>query len=107
MSNKVEAQIGAHTISIETGKLAKQADGAVTVRYETEDCRLALSGCPSGQICDPVYGGCFVPPTECARDAQCGFDEYCDDTGACRLGCRLETRLATIDVIESPCRLPR
>ena len=32
MSNKVEAQIGAHTISIETGKLARQASGSVLVR---------------------------------------------------------------------------
>ena len=30
---KVERKIGAHTLSIETGKLAKQADGAVIVRY--------------------------------------------------------------------------
>ncbi|MGA2555123.1 MAG: polyribonucleotide nucleotidyltransferase [Verrucomicrobiota bacterium] len=32
MSEKVTAQIGAHQILIETGKLAKQADGAVTVQ---------------------------------------------------------------------------
>ena len=29
----VSAQFGAHPITIETGKLAKLADGAVTVRY--------------------------------------------------------------------------
>ncbi len=32
MYNKVEATLGAHTISIETGKLAKQASGSVVVR---------------------------------------------------------------------------
>ncbi len=61
----------------------------VTVRYETDDCREASGGCPSGQICDPVYGGCLVPPTECSRDAQCSEGEYCDETGGCRIGCRL------------------
>lgn len=33
MSSSVEAKIGEKTLSIETGKLAKQADGAVMVRY--------------------------------------------------------------------------
>ncbi len=32
-ATKVERKIGAHTLSIETGKLAKQADGAVIVHY--------------------------------------------------------------------------
>ncbi len=31
MQNKVTAQIGSHQISIETGKIAKLADGAVVV----------------------------------------------------------------------------
>ena len=31
--HRVERQIGGQTLAIETGKLAKQADGAVTVRY--------------------------------------------------------------------------
>ena len=33
MTFKVERQIGANTLSIETGKLAKQAQGAVVVQY--------------------------------------------------------------------------
>ncbi len=32
MSEKITAQIGAGSITIETGKLAKQADGSVTVQ---------------------------------------------------------------------------
>src|ERR1700744_3820160 len=32
MSEKITAQVGANSIIIETGKLAKQADGAVTVQ---------------------------------------------------------------------------
>src|ERR1700747_127810 len=32
MPEKVTAQVGQHTIEIETGKLAKQADGSVTIR---------------------------------------------------------------------------
>ena len=32
MSHTVEAKVGNHTIMIETGKLAKQAGGSVTVR---------------------------------------------------------------------------
>ena len=62
---------------------------SLNVRYETADCREAIGGCPFGQLCDPVYGGCIVPPTECARDAECGATEYCDETGGCRVGCRL------------------
>ncbi len=33
MTHKVELEIGGRTLTIETGKLAKQANGAVTVRY--------------------------------------------------------------------------
>ncbi len=33
MTHRVEREIGGRTLSIETGKLAKQADGAVLVRY--------------------------------------------------------------------------
>ena len=32
-SKKVEARIGRQTLSLEAGKVAKQADGAVLVRY--------------------------------------------------------------------------
>ncbi len=32
-SKKVEARIGRQTLSLESGKVAKQADGAVLVRY--------------------------------------------------------------------------
>ena len=63
---------------------------SLNVRYETADCREAIGGCPFGQICEPVYGGCIVPPTECSRDAECDPAEYCDDTGGCRIGCRLD-----------------
>ena len=33
MPTKVELEIGGRTLTIETGRLAKQANGAVTVRY--------------------------------------------------------------------------
>ena len=33
VSIKVEAEIGGQTFSLEAGKLAEQADGAVLVRY--------------------------------------------------------------------------
>jgi len=42
---KVERQIGRHTLTIESGALAKQADGAVTVRYaDTVILATAVSG---------------------------------------------------------------
>jgi polyribonucleotide nucleotidyltransferase len=41
--HRVERQIGEHTLIIETGRLAKQADGAVTVRYG--DTMVLVSAC--------------------------------------------------------------
>ncbi len=47
MTSKVERKIGAHTLSIETGKMAKQADGAVIVRYaDTMVLVTAISSTP-------------------------------------------------------------
>ncbi|MFQ5806575.1 MAG: polyribonucleotide nucleotidyltransferase [Phycisphaerae bacterium] len=47
MTFKVERRIGAETLSIETGKLAKQADGAALVRYgQTVVLGTALTGPP-------------------------------------------------------------
>jgi len=45
--NRVETRIGRHMLSIETGKLARQADGAAVVRYgETVVLVTAVSGPP-------------------------------------------------------------
>jgi len=43
---KVERQIGSQLLSIETGKLAKQADGAVTVRYGDTVVLVAVVSAP-------------------------------------------------------------
>ena len=61
----------------------------VQVRYESTDCRVTGNRCPSGQVCEPVYGGCVIPPRTCFTDSQCEDAQYCDETGACRRGCRL------------------
>ncbi len=61
----------------------------VRVYWETPDCRLAGNACPGGQICEPVFGGCIVPPAECLDDIECGRFEFCDATGVCRVGCRV------------------
>ena len=42
---RVEKQLGAHTLILETGKLAKQAHGAVIVRYaDTMTLSTAVEG---------------------------------------------------------------
>jgi len=42
---RVEKQMGAHTLILETGKLAKQAHGAVVVRYaDTMTLSTAVEG---------------------------------------------------------------
>ena len=47
MAIKVDAEIGAQTFSLEAGKLAEQADGAVLVRYgDTVLLATAVSGEP-------------------------------------------------------------
>ena len=42
-----EIRIGSRTLSIETGKLAKQADGAVVVR--SSDTVVLVTACRAGQ----------------------------------------------------------
>ncbi|UCC43202.1 MAG: polyribonucleotide nucleotidyltransferase [Candidatus Zixiibacteriota bacterium] len=58
MSHKIEFEIGGRTMTIESGKLAKQANGAVTVRYGDS---MVLSTVCSGP--DPKTGFDFFPLT--------------------------------------------
>src|SRR5687767_1199915 len=53
-----EVQIGSRTLSIETGKLAKQADGAVIVR--TGDTMVLVTACHAAS---PREGIDFLPLT--------------------------------------------
>ncbi len=54
---RVELQLGEHTLSLETGKLAKQAHGAVVVRFgDTMILTAAVEG-------DPIPGRDFFPLT--------------------------------------------
>ena len=55
---KREIQIGSRTISIETGKLAKQADGAVLVR--SGDTMVLVTACHAAT---PRVGIDFLPLT--------------------------------------------
>ena len=51
LTTTVERQIGQHTLSIETGRVAKQADGAALVRYgDTVVLATAVSAPPRGDI---------------------------------------------------------
>jgi polyribonucleotide nucleotidyltransferase len=51
MKTVVERKFGDHTLSIETGQLAKQAAGAVLVRYgETAVIVAAATGAPRAGI---------------------------------------------------------
>ncbi|MDQ3169284.1 MAG: polyribonucleotide nucleotidyltransferase [Acidobacteriota bacterium] len=59
-----EVQIGRHSVSIETGKLAKQADGAVVVR--SGDTMVLVTACKSA---NPREGIDFMPLT-------CDYKEY-------------------------------
>jgi polyribonucleotide nucleotidyltransferase len=56
--HKREIQVGQHTLSIETGKLAKQADGAVVVRQG--DTMVLVTACHSA---NPREGIDFLPLT--------------------------------------------
>ncbi|MCP4566060.1 MAG: polyribonucleotide nucleotidyltransferase [FCB group bacterium] len=56
MSHSVEMEIGGRTLKIETGRLAKQANGAVTVQYG--DTMILASVCISR---DPIVGRDFLP----------------------------------------------
>ena len=58
MSHTVEIDLGGRSISIETGKLAKQANGAVVVR--TGDNVVLVSACASEK---PKPGASFFPLT--------------------------------------------
>jgi polyribonucleotide nucleotidyltransferase len=56
MNYSVDLEIGGKTLTIETGKVAKQADGAVTVRYG--DTMILATVCASRE---PVEGRDFLP----------------------------------------------
>jgi polyribonucleotide nucleotidyltransferase len=56
MSNSVELEIGGRTLIIESGKIAKQANGGVTVRYG--DTMIITTVCASR---DPMEGRDFLP----------------------------------------------
>src|SRR4051812_12052516 len=58
MINRVSCEMGGKTLSIETGKMAKQADGSVLVSYG--DTRVLVTAC-SAQ--DPREGADFFPLT--------------------------------------------
>jgi polyribonucleotide nucleotidyltransferase len=58
MMQKVEMPIGSHTLSIETGRMAKQADGAVIVRLG--DTVVLATACAQK---DPRVGVDFLPLT--------------------------------------------
>ena len=62
MTGKVERTIGAHTLSIETGKIAKQADGAVVIQYA--DTIVLVTAVSS----DPRVGIDFFPLTADYRE---------------------------------------
>ncbi len=62
MTGKVERTIGAHTLSIETGKIAKQADGAVIIQYA--DTIVLVTAVSS----DPREGIDFFPLTADYRE---------------------------------------
>ncbi|MGH8015110.1 MAG: polyribonucleotide nucleotidyltransferase, partial [Candidatus Zixiibacteriota bacterium] len=48
MSHKVEIELGGRTMTIESGKMAKQANGAVTVKYG--DSMVISTICASPEI---------------------------------------------------------
>ncbi|MBU2626078.1 MAG: polyribonucleotide nucleotidyltransferase, partial [candidate division Zixibacteria bacterium] len=55
---KIELEVGGKTLTIETGRLAKQADGAVTVRYA--DTMILATACANKE---PKVGWDFFPLT--------------------------------------------
>ncbi len=65
MSSKVELEVGGRTLTIETGKLAKQANGAVTVRYG--DSMVISTVCAQKE---PRTGFNFFPLTVEYREKQ-------------------------------------
>ena len=58
MIHRVSCEMGGKTLSIETGKLAKQADGSVLVSYG--DTRVLVTVCSSRE---PRAGADFFPLT--------------------------------------------
>ena len=58
MIHKVSCELGGKTLSIETGKLAKQADGSVLVSYG--DTRVLVTACSAKE---PKPGQGFFPLT--------------------------------------------
>ena len=58
MSHRVQAEIGGRTLTIETGVIARQAQGSVTVRYG--DTVVLVTVCATKE---PVQGRDFLPLT--------------------------------------------
>ncbi len=58
MIHKVSCDLGGKTLSVETGKLAKQADGSVLVAYG--DTRMLVTACSAAE---PRVGADFLPLT--------------------------------------------
>ncbi len=69
--SRVERQIGGRTLSIETGKIAKQADGAVVVRYgDTVVLVTAVTAAPRFEDID------FFPLSVEYREKQCAAGKF-------------------------------
>src|SRR6201991_203967 len=96
--HKREIQIGSRTISIETGKLAKQADGSVLVR--SGDTVVLVTACADA---NPREGVDFLPLT-------CDYKENAYASGKIpggffkREGKPPEKEVLTSRLIDRPCR---
>jgi polyribonucleotide nucleotidyltransferase len=96
--HKRDIQVGQHTLSIETGKLAKQADGSVVVRQG--DTMVLVTACHSGS---PREGIDFLPLTV-------DYREYAYASGRIpggffkREGKATEREVLTSRVIDRPIR---
>src|SRR5688500_593171 len=95
---KREVQIGRHSVSIETGKLAKQADGSVIVR--SGDTMVLVTACKAAS---PREGIDFMPLT-------CDYKEYTYASGRIpggffkREGKPTEKEVLTSRLIDRPIR---
>ncbi|MCH9021378.1 MAG: polyribonucleotide nucleotidyltransferase [Planctomycetes bacterium] len=95
--SKVERSIGGKTFSIETGKLAKQASGAVLVRYEDT---VVLSTVVSA---DPRSGIDFFPLTVDYREKTAAAGKF--PGGFMKREGRPTTKeILTMRMIDRPCR---
>ena len=77
MSIKKQVEIGGQTLTIETGTLAKQADGAVTVRYG--DTIILVTAVAANT---PRVGANFLPLTVDYREAAYSACWCCGSSGS-------------------------